>query len=150
MLMSGSSVQFSHSVASNSLRPHGLQHTRLPCPSPTPRAYSNSCPLSQWCHPTISSSVVWVLAGFKSQPRGFESQAGFWLGLSPKHVGSSPKQSFGWVWSPAHEFKSQSQSQSEVNSFSIPIQLPTLHETQHKTTQGFFSSLHFLVQAHVT
>ena len=52
-------VQFSHSVVSNSLQPHGLQHTRLlPCPSPTPGAYSNSCPLSQWCHPTISSSVV--------------------------------------------------------------------------------------------
>ena len=43
---------------SNSLWPHGLQHTRPPCPSPTPRVYSNSCPLSQWCHPTISSSVV--------------------------------------------------------------------------------------------
>ena len=43
---------------SNSLQPHGLQHARLPCPSPTPRAYSNSCPLSEWCHPTISSSVV--------------------------------------------------------------------------------------------
>ena len=53
-----SSVQFSHSVVSNSLRPHGLQHARLPCPSPTPRACSNSCPLSQWYHPTISSSVV--------------------------------------------------------------------------------------------
>ena len=48
-----SSVQFSHSVVSNSLQPHGLQHSRLPCPSPTPRAYSNSCSLSQWCHPTI-------------------------------------------------------------------------------------------------
>ena len=43
---------------SDSLQPHGLQHARLPCPSPTPGAYSNSCPLSQWCHPTISSSVV--------------------------------------------------------------------------------------------
>ena len=53
-----SSVQFSHSVMSDSLRTHGLQHTRLPCTSPTPGAYSNSCPLSQWCHPTISSSVV--------------------------------------------------------------------------------------------
>ena len=42
----------------DSLWPHGLQHTRLPCPSPTPRGYSNSCPSSQWCHPTISSSVV--------------------------------------------------------------------------------------------
>ena len=52
------SVQFSRSVVSNSLRPHGLQHTRPPCPSPTPGVYSSSCPLSWWCHPTISSSVV--------------------------------------------------------------------------------------------
>ena len=43
---------------SHSLRPHELQHTRLPCPSPTPGAYSNSCPLSQWCHPTVSSPVI--------------------------------------------------------------------------------------------
>ena len=53
-----SSVQFSCSVISDSLWPHGLQHARLPCPSPTPRAYSNSCPLHQWWHPTISSSVI--------------------------------------------------------------------------------------------
>ena len=53
-----SSVQFSHSVMSDSLQPHGLQHARPPCPSPTPRACSNSCPLSQWCHPIISSCVV--------------------------------------------------------------------------------------------
>ena len=51
------SVQFSCSVVSDSLPPHGLQHTRSPCPSPTPRVYPNSCPLSWWCHPTISSSV---------------------------------------------------------------------------------------------
>ena len=51
-------VQFSHSVMSDSLQPHRLQHARLPCPSPSPKAYSNSCPLSWWCHPTISSSVV--------------------------------------------------------------------------------------------
>ena len=50
--------QFSCSVMSDSLRPHGLQHARLPCPSPTPGACSNSCPLSWWCHPTISSSVI--------------------------------------------------------------------------------------------
>ena len=50
--------QFSHSILSNSLQPRGLQHTRLPYPSPTPRACSNSCPSSQWCHQTISSSVV--------------------------------------------------------------------------------------------
>ena len=53
-----SSVQFSHSVVSDSLRPHGLQHTRPPCPSPALGIYSNLWPLSQWCHPTISSSVV--------------------------------------------------------------------------------------------
>ena len=52
------SVQFSRSVMSDSLLHRGLQHIRNPCPSPTPGAYSNSCPLSQWCHPTISSSVV--------------------------------------------------------------------------------------------
>ena len=52
------SVQFSCSVMSNSSQPHGLQHARLPCPSPSPRACSNSCPLSWWCYPTISSSVV--------------------------------------------------------------------------------------------
>ena len=51
-------VQFSHSVVSDSLQPHELQHARPPCPSPTPRVYPNSCPLSRWCHPTISSSVV--------------------------------------------------------------------------------------------
>ena len=50
--------QFSCSVTSDSLWPHGLQHTMFPCPSPTPKACSNSCPSSQWCHPTISSSVV--------------------------------------------------------------------------------------------
>ena len=53
-----SSVQFSHSVVSDSLRPHELQHARPPCPSPTPGVHSNSHPLSQWCHPAISSSVV--------------------------------------------------------------------------------------------
>ena len=52
------SVQFSRSVMSDSLWPHGLQHTRRPCPSATPGACSNSCPSSRWCHPTISSSVV--------------------------------------------------------------------------------------------
>ena len=52
------SVQFSHSVVSDSLQPHRQQHARLPCPSPTPGVCSNSCPSCRWCHPTISSSVV--------------------------------------------------------------------------------------------
>ena len=59
---------FSRSVVSDSLRPHGLQHTRLPCPLPTPTAYSNSCPLSLWCHPTIASSVVPFCSHLQSFP----------------------------------------------------------------------------------
>ena len=68
-----SSVQFSHSVVSDSLWPHELQHARPPCPSPTPRVYSNSCPLSQWCHPTISSSIV----PFSSCPQSFPASGSF-------------------------------------------------------------------------
>ena len=62
------SVQFSCSVMSDSFQPHGLQHARPPCPSSTPRVYSNSCPLSQWCHPTISSSVVPFSSRLQSFP----------------------------------------------------------------------------------
>ena len=58
MAMMAKTVQFSRSVVSDFLRLHGLQHARFRCPSPTPGACSNSCPLSQWCHPTISSSVI--------------------------------------------------------------------------------------------
>ena len=61
-------VQFSCSVMSDSLRSHELQHARPPCPSPTPRVYPNSCPLSQWCHPTISSSVVPFSSHLQSSP----------------------------------------------------------------------------------
>ena len=62
------SVQFSCSVVSSSLRPRGLHYARLPCPSPTPGTYSNSCPLSQWCHPTISSSVIRFSSYLQSFP----------------------------------------------------------------------------------
>ena len=62
------SIQFCHSVVSDSLRPHGLQHAKLPCPSPTPRACSNSCPSSWWCHPTISSTVVPIPSCLQSFP----------------------------------------------------------------------------------
>ena len=68
-----SSVLFSYSVMSNSLWPHGLQHARPPCPSPTPRVYQNSCTLSPWCHPTISSSVI----SFSSCPQSFPSTGSF-------------------------------------------------------------------------
>ena len=65
--------EFSCSVMSNSMRPHGLQHTRPPCPLPTPGVYSNSCPLSQWCHPTISSSVI----PFSSRLQSFPASGSF-------------------------------------------------------------------------
>ena len=63
-----SSVQFSCSVVFDSLRPHGLHYARPHCPSPTPRVYSNSCPLSRWCHPATSSSVVPVPSRLQSFP----------------------------------------------------------------------------------
>ena len=66
-------VQFSHSVVSDSLRPHGLQHARPPCPSSTPGACSNSCPLIWRCHPTISSSEV----PFSSCPQSFPASGSF-------------------------------------------------------------------------
>ena len=67
------SVQFSHSVVCNSFRPHEPQHTRPPYPSPTPRVHPNPCPLSRWCHPTISSSVV----PFSSCPQSFPASRSF-------------------------------------------------------------------------
>jgi len=68
-----SSVQFSRSVVSDSLRPHEPQHARPPCPSPTPGVHPNPCPLSQWCHPTISCSVV----PFSSCPQPFPALGSF-------------------------------------------------------------------------
>ena len=74
-----SSVQFSRSVVSDSLQPHELQHTRPPCPSPTPRVHPDSRPLSQWCHPAISSSVV----PFSSSPNPSQHQSLFqWVNSS--------------------------------------------------------------------
>ena len=67
-LMPSESVPFRHSVIANSLRPHGLQHARLPCPSLTPRAYSNACISSQWCHPTNSYSFVPFSSHLQSFP----------------------------------------------------------------------------------
>ena len=67
------SVQFSHSVMSDSLRLHEPHHARPPCPSPTPGVHTNPCPLSRWCHPTISSSVVL----FSSYPQSFPASGSY-------------------------------------------------------------------------
>ena len=80
-----SSVPFSRSVVSDSLRPHESQHTRPPCPSPTPGIYPNPCPSSRWCHPAISSSVVLFSSCPKSLPASgsfLTSQLFSWVGQS--------------------------------------------------------------------
>ena len=99
-----SSVQFSHSVVSDSLWPHGLQHTRPPCPSPTPGVYSNSCPLSWWCHPTISSSVIPFFSCLQSFPTSGYFQMSQLFGSGGQSIGVSASTSVLSVntqdWSP--------------------------------------------------
>ena len=92
------SVQFSHSVISDSLQTHEAQHDRPPCPSPTPVVYPNSCPLSQWCHPTISSSVVSFSSCFN-----LSQHQGLFQWVSPSHQVAKvlefqlQHQSFQWI-----------------------------------------------------
>ena len=98
-----STVQFSHSVVSNSLRPHEAQHARPPCPSPSPRAHSDSHPSSPWCHPAISSWVV----PFSSCPQSLPASESFPMSQifawSIQSTGASalasflPKKSQGWI-----------------------------------------------------
>ena len=99
--------QFNCSVVSNSLRPHGLQHARPPCPSPTPGVCSDSCPLSQWCHPTISSSVI-LFSCLQSFPASgsfpmsqFFASGGQSVGVtaSPSNLSMNIQDWFPLVWS---------------------------------------------------
>ena len=92
-------VQFSRSVLSDSLRPHGLQHSRLPCPSPTPRTCSDSCPSSWWCHSTISSSV----GPFSSCLQSFSASGSFPVSPFFESVGSN-HWSFSFSISPSNEY----------------------------------------------
>ena len=93
------SVHFSRSVVSNSLRPHGLQHARPPCPSPTPGVYSNSCPLSQWCHPTITSSVIPSSSHLQSFPASGSFSSG-----SALHIRWPKYWSLNFSISPSNEY----------------------------------------------
>ena len=136
---------FSCTVVSNSLWPRGLQHARLPCPSPTPRACSNSYPLSQWCHPTISSSM----APFSSCLQSFPASGSFLISrlftLSGQSIEASVQhQSFQWifridflldwlVWSPCSPWNSQESS-------------PT---PQFKSISSSALSLLYVVQSHI-
>ena len=89
-----SSVQFSCSVMSNSLLPYGLQHTRLPCPLPTPRACSNSCPSSRWCHPTTSSSVIPSSSCLQSFPASESFPMSQFFASGGQCIGASASASF--------------------------------------------------------
>ena len=89
ILPSISSVQFSWSIVSDYLWPHGLQHARPPCPSPTPGVYSKSCPLSQWCHPTISSSVIPFFSCLQSFPASETFQKSQFFASGGQSIGVS-------------------------------------------------------------
>ena len=145
---SQTSPQFS-SVAQSclTLRLHGQQHTRFPCPSPTPRAYSDSCPLSQWCHPALSSSVIPFSSCFQSFPASgsfqmsqFFASGGQNIGVSalasvlPKNTQDwSPSEWTGWISlqskglesSPTPQFKSIN---SSVLSFLHSPTLTSIHD----------------------
>ena len=84
-----SSVQFSHSVMSDTLRPHGLQDARPPCPSPTPGVYPTPCPSSWWCQPTISSSVVPFFSCLQSFPASGSFQMSQLFTSSGQSIGAS-------------------------------------------------------------
>ena len=84
-----SSVQFSHSVVSDSLWPHGLQHARPPCPSPIPRVHSNSWPLSRWCHPTTSSYVIPSSSCLQSFPASGSFQTSQFFASGGQRIGVS-------------------------------------------------------------
>ena len=89
-----SSVQFSCSVVSNSLQPHGIQQASLPCSSPTPGAYSNSCPLNRLCHPTVSSSVVPFSYRLQSFPASGSFQISQFFTSDGQNIGISTSASF--------------------------------------------------------
>ena len=104
------SVQFSRSIMSDSLGPHESQHTRLPCPSPSPRVDSNSRPSTQWCHPAISSSIVLFSSCFQSFPASGSFPKSilhiwwpkYWsfsfsIGPSNEHQDWSPLGCNGWI-----------------------------------------------------
>ena len=137
-----SSVQFSHSVVSDSLRPHELHHSRTLCPSPTPGVNPNPCPLCRWCHPTISSSVV----PFSSCPQSFPASGSFPMSQlfasGGQNIGVSASTSvlplntqgwspLGWTGSPCNPRESQESSPipqfKSINSLALSfLYSPTL------------------------
>ena len=137
-----------NSVVSNSLWPHGQQHTRPPCPSPPPRVYPHSCPLSQWCYPTITSSVVPFSSRLQSFPASGSFQMNQFFALGGQSIGVSASTSFlpkniqdwflqdGLVGSPCSPRDSQESSptpqfksiSSLVLSFLYSLALTSIHD----------------------
>ena len=122
-----SSFQFSRSVVSDSLRPHESQYARSPCPSPTPRVYSNSCPLSQWYHPTISSSVIPFSSCHQSFPAPGSFQMSQFFASGGQRIGASASASvlpmdiqdwfpLGWTGWISLESKGQKSASAQKDS----------------------------------
>ena len=127
-------VQFSRSVMSDSLRPHELQHARPPCPSPTPRVHSNSCPSSRWCHPAISFSVV----PFSSYLQSFPASGSFLMSQFFASGGQRIYWSFSFNISPSNEY-------SGLISFGIDwLDLLTVQGTLESSPKPQFKSINSL------
>ena len=134
-------VHVSHSVMSYSLQPHGLQHARPPCPSPTPGVYSNSCPLSQWCHPNISFSVV----PFSSRLQSFPDQGLFkWAVL---HIRWPKYWSFSFSISPSSEYSGLVSFRMDLLDL-LPVQGTHKSLLQHHSSKASIlrHSAFFIVQ----
>ena len=135
-----SSVQFSCSVVSASLRPHELQHASLPCLSPTPRVYPNSCPLSQWCHPTISSSVE----PFSSLIQSFPASGSFQF---ESQLFTSGGQSIGFSISPSNEYSGLISFRMDwLDLLSVQGTLKSLLQHHSSKASIFWCSAFFTVQ----
>ena len=124
------SVQFSHSVVSDCLRPHGLQHTRLPHPSPTPSVYSNSCPLSRWYRPAISSSVV----PFSSRLHSFPA-SGFFSNESVLCIRWPMYWSFSFSISPSNEYSGLISLRMDWLDL-LAVQVTLKHLLQHHSSEA--------------
>ena len=140
LAMAFSSVQFSHLVMSDSLQPHELQLSRPPCPSPTPRAYPNSCPLSWWCHTTISSSVI-PFSYLQSFP---ESESSNELVL---HIRWPKYWSFSFSISPSNEYSGLISFRMDwLDLFAVEGTLKSLLQHHSSKASILWCSAFFIVQ----
>ena len=136
-----SSVQFSHAVMSDSLQPHGLQHTRPLCPSPTPGVYSNSYPLSHWCHPTISSSVVPF-----SHLQSFPASGSFPMSQLFTTSGGQSNKSFSFSTSPSNEYSGQISFRMDWLDLAVQRTLKSLLQHHSSKASILLHSAFFLAQ----